>query len=259
MARQPRRKSGTGVYHVMLRGIDKRDVFLKDEDKKVFLYYLFRAKELGGFKLYAYCLMNNHVHLLIKEGEDLGKSIKRITVGYVQWHNKNYERTGHLFQNRYRSEAVEDYSYLVAVTRYIHQNPVKAGMIREIMDYKWSSYRDYIASFNNELTKIDTELIKSYFTTLESFNDYMNKPNDDKFLEYEIKSYNTNERLKNIINSKVDLEDIRQLQKAERDEIICQIYESTGASIRQLSEVMGIGRGIIHNAVKNAGSNIPFL
>ncbi|NLJ67280.1 MAG: transposase, partial [Clostridiales bacterium] len=91
------------------------------------------------------------------------------------------------------------------------------------------------------------------------FNDYMNKPNDDKFLEYEIKSYNTNERLKNIINSKVDLEDIRQLQKAERDEIICRIYESTGASIRQLSEVMGIGRGIIHNAVKNAGSNIPFL
>ena len=125
------------------------------------------------------------------------------------------------------------------------------------MDYKWSSYRDYIASFNNELTKIDTELIKSYFTTLESFTDYMNKPNDDKFLEYEIKSYNTNERLKNIINSKVDLEDIRQLQKAERDEIICRIYESTGASIRQLSEVMGIGRGIIHNAVKGAG--VTFL
>ena len=123
------------------------------------------------------------------------------------------------------------------------------------MDYKWSSYGDYIASYNNELTKIDTELIKSYFTNLESFNDYMNKPNDDKFLEYEIKSYNTNERLKNIINSKVDLEDIRQLQKAERDEIICQIYESTGASIRQLSEVMGIGRGIIHNAVKGAGAN----
>ena len=87
MARLPRKRSGTDIYHIMLRGINQRNIFLHDEDKEKFLHYLFRAKELGGFELYVYCLMENHVHMLVKEGEELGKSIKRITVGYVRWHS----------------------------------------------------------------------------------------------------------------------------------------------------------------------------
>ncbi|MDD4570397.1 MAG: transposase, partial [Tepidanaerobacteraceae bacterium] len=69
----------------MLRGIDRRDIFLEDEDRKKFLYYLLRAKKIDGFELYGYCLMNNHAHILMKENEELGQSIKRITVGYAQW------------------------------------------------------------------------------------------------------------------------------------------------------------------------------
>lgn len=74
----------------MLRGTDKRDIFLDDENRKQFIERVIKAKESGGFKIYGYCLMNNHVHMLIKGNEEIGTSIKRITVGYVGWHNKKY-------------------------------------------------------------------------------------------------------------------------------------------------------------------------
>jgi putative transposase len=250
MARFARKKSKTGIYHIMLRGIDRRDIFLEDEDRKKFLYYLLRAREVAGFELYGYCLMNNHAHILMKESEELGQSIKRITVGYAQWHNNKYGRTGHLFQNRYKSEAVEDEKYLIGVARYIHQNPVKAKIVRKAEDYKWSSYKDYITSYDGKTTKIDTELIMSYFIAQDSFEDYMNKANEDKFLEYEVKIRYTDKDLKRTISDIIDIKSIGKLSKNERDEVICNIYQVTGASIRQLSKTMDLGRGIIEKAVK---------
>ncbi len=136
MPRKAREKSETGIYHVMIRGIDRREVFLEDEDKIKFINNLEKAKRTGEFELCGYCLMDNHIHLLIKEKEDIGTSIKRITVGYVGWHNRKYERTGHLFQNRYLSECINTESYLITVLRYIHQNPVKAKMVESVEEYQ---------------------------------------------------------------------------------------------------------------------------
>lgn len=135
MGRRPRERSETGIYHVILKGLDGRSLFYDGEDRDVFMDKLRRAREIGGLELYAYCLMDNHVHLLIKEGEELGVSMKRLTVGYVQFHNKKYGRTGHLFLNRYHSEVVEDDHYLLAVTRYIHRNPVKAYLVSDPGEY----------------------------------------------------------------------------------------------------------------------------
>ena len=106
MPRYARKRSSTGIYHVMLKGIDGRDIFLDDEDKEKFIENMLKARDKGNFELYAYCLMDNHLHILIKESEGIGTSIKRIAVGYVQWHNNKYGRIGHLFQNRYLSEPV---------------------------------------------------------------------------------------------------------------------------------------------------------
>jgi len=115
MATQARKRSSTGIYHVMLRDIDRKDIFLDDEDRTKFLESIIKAKQKGKFKIYGYCLMDNHIHMLIKEDEEIGKIIKPITVGYVVWHNKSHERTGHLFQNRYLSEPVETENYFIAV------------------------------------------------------------------------------------------------------------------------------------------------
>ena len=109
MPRTARIKSKTGIYHVMLRGIGKQNIFEDDLDKQKFMMLLTEVKQKSQFSLYAYCLMNNHVHLLLKIGKDpLEIIIKRLGSNYAYWYNTRYERVGHLFQDRFKSEPVED-------------------------------------------------------------------------------------------------------------------------------------------------------
>ena len=129
----------------MLRGINKQTIFEDDEDNEKFLQVIKDCKATSGFELYGYCLMGNHAHLLLKETpETLGQIVKRIASRYVWWFNWKYLRCGHLYQDRFKSEAVEDDPYFAVVLRYIHQNPMKAGICESIGDYKWSSYNEYI-------------------------------------------------------------------------------------------------------------------
>jgi REP element-mobilizing transposase RayT len=142
MPRAQRIASSTGIYHVLLRGINRQLIFEEDKDCEQFLRHLAAAKELSQFELYAYCLMGNHVHLLLKEGkEPLAQIIKRLGARYVFWFNAKYKRVGHLFQDRFKSGPVTDDAYFLAVLRYIYQNPVKAGLCKNTKDYEWSSRR----------------------------------------------------------------------------------------------------------------------
>ncbi len=234
----------------MLRGIDRRNIFLDKEDMERFLHTLFKVKETGVLECYGYCLMDNHVHLLVMDHEEIGKSIKRITVSYVQWHNNKYARTGHLFQNRYRSEPVESESSLFAVLRYIHQNPLKAKMVEKIEKYNWSSFHDYILGYEGEKTNVNTELLRSYFTTKDSFISYMTEIVDEEFMDYEEKRKFTDEEVTKIIKKITHIESIIKLPKKERDSIIIKIYNSTDTSLRQLSRVLGLSRGIVEKAMK---------
>lgn len=250
MPRRPREKSATGIYHIMLRGIDKREIFISDRDNEKFLTAVFRAKERGKFKLYGYCLMKNHAHLLIEEREeDIGTSIKRITCSYVQYHNVKYARVGHLFQNRFKSETVDTEGYMLTVLRYIHNNPVKANICKEPSDYKWSSYNAYIDSYKGIADDLlDTEFYKVLFETKDKFVSYMNLENDDVCLEYdELKRY-TDEELATKINHQYDLDNGNLFQT------IYTIYKDTGVSIRQLSNVLGIGKSIVERAIRSERS-----
>jgi REP element-mobilizing transposase RayT len=119
----------------MLRGIDKRNIFLAEEEYIAFLQYLEKAQEKVEFTTYAYCLMTNYIHLLLKTEEPIGDIIKRIAVGYAQYHNIKNGRTGHLFQNRFKSDVVETDEYFLMVLRYINQNPVKAGIVQDMKCY----------------------------------------------------------------------------------------------------------------------------
>lgn len=250
MARKARDRSETGIYHIMLRGIDKRDIFLDDEDRSKFIEKIIKAKETADFKLYGYCLMDNHVHLLIGESEEVGTSIKRITVGYVQWHNTKHERTGHLFQNRYMSEVVDTESYLINVLRYIHQNPTKAKMTKLPKDYKWSSYQQYLSSYQGNKSWIDVELIKSYFKKQENFEEYMNIESKEEMLEYKPTKKYTDTILKSKIENEFKIKELSEIPKEERDRVIKDIYQHTGVSIRQLARVLGIGKTIVEKALK---------
>lgn len=153
MPRKNRKISATGVYHVMLRGINKGAIFTDETDCNKFvkiLQGLVAPVDRHGIPLppychiHAYCLMNNHVHLLISEAESsIASVMKRIGVAYVSYFNKRHERLGPLFHDRYRSEPVEDAGYFITLLRYIHQNPVKANLVGSPNDFRWSSWHEY--------------------------------------------------------------------------------------------------------------------
>ena len=127
MPRTARKKTETGIYHIMLRGTDRRLLFTDDEDCDRFIDTLKRVKEISKFQLYAYCLMGNHVHLVLREGDEpLELVFKRLGASYAYYYNWKYQLQGHLFQDRFRSEPINDDAYVMDVLRYICQNPVKA-------------------------------------------------------------------------------------------------------------------------------------
>lgn len=159
MPRMARKISKSKVYHVILRGNAKQDIFFDTQDNKKFLKEIDETKEKYEYDLYAYCLMTNHVHLIIYDKYDnLSKILQSIAVRYSSYFNKKYERDGHLFQNRFLSKNVETQEYLLNVCRYIHQNPVRAG-ISNIDNYAWSSYQEYISKAN----RIETKQILALF------------------------------------------------------------------------------------------------
>ena len=146
MPRKPRLLSDTGIYHVMVRGINKRAIFKTSGEKEKYLDTIGRMNEEGEFSLYGYCIMDNHAHLLIKEEADsIDLSMKRIGVSYAYYYNNKYDRVGPLFQGRFRSERIETEDYLLSCLRYIHNNPVKAKLAPNPAAYRWSSYNSYIS------------------------------------------------------------------------------------------------------------------
>lgn len=159
MARKPRELSRSGIYHVMIRGNHKDNIFHFDDDCRQFLHYLQRLVELTTTgdelvqpycKVYAYCLMTNHVHLLIQEqGESISEIIKRLNISYVAYYNKKYDKRGHLFEDRFRSEPVNDAGYFLTLLRYIHQNPIEAKLVDNLNQYRWSSWHDYMQERNH--------------------------------------------------------------------------------------------------------------
>ena len=142
MTRTERKISSTGIYHILARGIGRQRIFEQAEDYEQFMDFLYATKKKSGFTLYAYTLMSNHIHLLLKEGsEPVSQVFKRLGTRYAQWFNRKYERSGHLFQNRFSSEPIEDDNYFLTALIYIYQNPIKAGVCNIAADYEWGSRR----------------------------------------------------------------------------------------------------------------------
>ncbi|MBK5252180.1 MAG: transposase [Peptostreptococcaceae bacterium] len=142
--RTKRALSGTDIYHVMARGNGKQEIFLDEVDNRYFLKLLIGAKNAHEAKIYAYCLMGNHYHLLI-ECKTLPEFCKEVNQTYAHYFNAKNATVGHVFQSRYKSFPVENGDYLLCVLRYIHRNPVKAGMVASPVEYFWSSYKDYLS------------------------------------------------------------------------------------------------------------------
>jgi putative transposase len=256
MPRGARGISESRVYHVMLRGINRQNIFSDDEDRERFIETLIKYKCVSGYKIYGYCLMSNHLHLVIKEEEEekVSQAIKRIGVSYVYWYNLKYERHGHLFQGRFKSENVEDDRYLLVVLRYIHQNPVKAGIVKEVANYRWSSYAEYV---KQRAILTDIDFVLDIFDAnrrraVEMFEEFMAAENKDKCLDVElVKRKRLSDKNARELISKLtetgNVQILQQMNKNERDNII-RVLKEEGASIRQLVRISGLSRRKVEKA-----------
>jgi len=257
MARQARTKSSTGIYHVIIRGINRQDILHDEEDHQRLLETIERVKTSAGFNLYGYCLMGNHVHLLVHEQDVvLALIMKRIGVSYATWYNRKYERVGHVFQGRYKSEPVEEESYLLNVLRYIHNNPVKAGMTAAPEEYRWSSCRSYYGEKDYPLGLTDMGRILGIFANdsnigKERFRAFMKQVGEEQFLNVEPRVRKSDESVREeieIILAGQSITSLKTNEKQKRDEWIRKIKEVEGASQRQIARVTGISQNIIFKA-----------
>ncbi len=237
------------MYHIMMRGINRQSIFEDNEDKERFLDTLMKYIQQCNFQLYAYCLMDNHIHLLLKEtDEPLSSFIKKISSSYVHWYNRKYKRCGHLFQDRFKSENVESITYFRTVLRYIHQNPLKAGLATEVFQCKWTSIHEY--SKPNSILNIKSSLeifSKDHTQALILFKDYMNQPSEDQCMEDGPKMNKTDDEvkvyLKGIGISNISI--LQQMDKEKRNSLLGELKSLKGISERQLSRITGISRSII--------------
>ena len=263
MPRSSRRLSASKTYHVMIRGNERKAIFLDDDDRAYFVGTLAMKNLERQFAVYAYCLMDNHVHLIINEGsENISRIMKRIQVSYVYYFNKKYGRSGHLFQDRFKSEAVEDNLYLLTAIRYLHHNPVKAQMVSRPSEYHWSSYSLYLgntAGYPKNLVAVDPILMmfaNNPKQTVQLFVEFSEQKVEEVFLEYqdnsiqakeiktasEAESY-TAEFLNQWNIERTQLHDVNY--KTTRDELILELKCRSNLSNRQIAAILNVNRNVV--------------
>ena len=245
MPRQARTISENGYYHVINRGIGKQILFEDEDDYQRFLDTLKRYTEEEHFELICYCLMENHFHLLIHTTTGLDRIMKRVCCSYAYYYNEKYGRTGHLFQERYRSEPIVDDKQLLAAVRYIHNNPQKAGICRREA-YAWSSWREYA----KKATMVVPDLVFGIAGGAEAFLAFSESADEGKFLEDDRKERITDAQGQEIIRSVLKLKSGTLLQKMEREKRDAALHrlKEAGLSVRQIERLTGLNRGIVLRA-----------
>ncbi|MBI5779857.1 MAG: transposase [Planctomycetes bacterium] len=146
-------------HHIIQRGNNREKIFFAEVTRRKYLDWLKEYAQAQGVKILAYCLMTNHIHLLVKpdKRESLAKMMQGLNVSYTRYINKRYGRTGRLLEGRYHSCIIDEEPYLWAVARYIEQNPLRAGMVKAVEDYPYSSARAHITGGSDEV--LSDELI----------------------------------------------------------------------------------------------------
>lgn len=258
MPRTARKKSSTKVYHVILRGNAKQDIFLEKQDYNKFMKEIYNTKEKYQYELYAYCFMTNHVHLIIYDKNDkLSKILQSLTVSYSAYWNKKYERVGHLFQDRFLSKNVENEGYLKTVCRYIHQNPYKGG-IAEMEEYPWSSYQEYLKESKiieiNQLLRLFGENKAEAMHNFVEFHK-LNKKQDDmaEFMEYEMVERLNDEQARRYIEEVLELENIQEIMQyniQKRNEYLKKLKNIKGISKAQIARLIGTSEKIVERVVR---------
>ncbi len=247
MSRMARTRSVSGYMHVIVRGIGRQILFEETKDYEHYLERLERYCLETDVKVCSYCLMENHVHILLHgESSSIVLLMKKLGVSYSGYYNRKYDRTGHLFQDRYRSEPIEEERYLLTVFRYILQNPRRAA-ICSASDYPWSSYRHY----EKPPAFMDLSAIWGLLGNKRQFERYIGTEAQDICLEY-VDIKHDDEWAKQELKRCLGISEGTKLQsvgKKARDAALVKLKKA-GLTIRHIERLTGIGRNIVQKAGK---------
>lgn len=246
MPRKKRNLVNSGVYHIMVRGVNKQLIFNDDKDRRMFIRLMYYYKTKLKCNIYAYCLMNNHVHILFEDKEFLISDFMRnITSVYAGEFNKKYKRVGHLFQDRFKSIYVYNDDYLLRLVRYIHRNPERAGICKT-EEYKWSSYKEYIydpkvIENNKVLLKLDSNKKNAIKKFKEFVRDKSEEELDKIYSLEKLKDEEAAMLIKNITKVS-DISLIKSYSKSQKKEVITRILQISNLTDNQIARVLGISK-----------------
>lgn len=264
MGRQAREISSTGYYHVIMRGNNKGMIFNSETNKKDFLIMLKEQEDNDLIEVVAWCIMDNHVHLIVKADIDnLSSAMKCINVRYAMRYNYKNQSVGHVFQGRFKSQPIDTDSYLLLAVRYVHQNPLKAGMTSELAEYRWSSYGEFLS--NKLVDKKDSmKLVMNFFNNdvrqFVAFHDQ--EDSHDTCVEHleiredlrKIRWDKANKILQNMLLEN-DISNIEQIQGNKRvmDRLIEKLIKESGLSLRKISSFVEMPFSRVQRVNKKVG------
>jgi REP element-mobilizing transposase RayT len=198
------------LFHVTQRGNDRRAIFLDDQDRTQYLGILGRSLWDGRERLHAYCLLTNHVHLLLQSDDrPLSDLMQLLGSRYARRFNERWSHTGHLFQGRFHASLMDDDAHLLGVVRYVHLNPCRAGLVRDPADHRWSSHRAYLGEAAPQW--LSTSLVRSALvaegdTSGIAYAQLMNAASDDDALQgLAGRARSRNEEPKTYLGASLDL------------------------------------------------------
>ena len=224
MPRFPRTYIKTIFFHIITQGINKSYIFERSEDIKFYLRMMKKLSKEQEVKILAYCVMNNHTHMLVKtnQTEKMSKFMQRLNTTYGIYYNQKYNRVGYVFRNRYKSEGIYNEKHLYNCVRYIYNNPVKARICSQAKEYQYSNYKE----LNSKYKEINENLIDEYsFIDIE--DDNLRK--SENVIKEILRKYNKN------------LDDIRK-NKKELKEFITILKKKEGISLRKIADELKLSR-----------------
>ena len=243
--RVSRRVSETGYYHVILRGNGRQRLFEDDADRRAFLELLSRQVVDRGVEVIAWCLMDNHVHLVLCDGDGrLSEAIGALAMRYAQRFNARSGHIGHVFQERFKSVPIESEPYLLEAVRYVHNNPQKAG-ICEARDYPWSSFGEYVGSPSLTNTSVILDLLGGR----DGFEEFC-RSTSPVFYRFDEGGRVPDDEMRDVavhVLGDVSPNELKVRPRGERNELLSAL-RTARLSVRQIERLTGIGAKTITRA-----------
>ncbi len=276
MARPLRVDYPGAIHHIIFRGNRKQAIFRDKKDYLKFLELLKRNKEKKKIRIYAYCLMKNHCHLLVESGEiHISRFMAQLLTNYVQYFNKRWGLVGHLLQDRYKSILVDKDNYLVTLIRYIHLNPVKAGICKNPREYLWSSYIEYNSKdrgildyevlinefgnqiFSDEMIELKENLVSKRYGAISFYG-------DDNFVNSVLEKIGLQKRGNGSSRNKITVKDVEEYfkrifdspikDKGVRDKAIIILRDRLHMTFKEIEDLTGLNLKTAHRIYKSTKS-----